>query len=123
MRFILIILLSLSMQAGAACIEKLVKSEHVVCVKQAKEFADINSLLCANNNRDFSAQYQTYLNHKVDWSKAFEKWKVATSSSEKDYQKTKMDSIQRDWRLFGYRDEVDLALAVLDSLASVCARK
>lgn len=111
------------MQAGAACIDKLVKAEHVACVKQAKEFADINSLLCANNNRDFSAQYQTYLNHKVDWTKAFEKWKVATSSSEKDYLKSTMDSIQRDWRLFGYRNEVDLAMAVLDSLASVCARK
>lgn len=111
------------MQANAACIEKIVKLEQLNCVKTAKEFSEFNSFLCANNNRDFSAQYQTYLKHQKDWTDTFDKFKVAASQSEKQYLKLKLDSIQRDWRIYGYRNEVEYMMALVNSAEHQCRAK
>lgn len=124
MRASLFILLIFQVQANGACIDQLVKPEQLACVQASKNFAQINSLLCANNNRDFSAKYQTYLKHKNDWNETFEKWKaLPTGASEKMALKMRLDSIQRDWRIYGFRDEVEYAQALIDVAGRQCPPK
>lgn len=108
-----------------ASLERTIPSlEQLACGSANPQFEGASSVLCSPDLGEASAKYQTYLGYKAEHAKAWSEFQAAYNTPFRSAALIAVTKIERDWKLFGYREEVAAALGTLIQLSSVsgCVR-
>lgn len=76
--------------------------------------------LCNGEQSNISSEYGTYFSYEIDFNEAFKAYQSATDLSAKMAAQSKMNEIEQNWLLFGFRAETDEALNLVYSGESSC---
>ena len=97
-------------------------AKQIECIDQNQEVQVSLIGLCSADQRDFSAKYQAYRSYEIPFDETFQKFQTATDNSVKVRLQMKMRTIERDWRIFGFKDEINRFLAPIESAIFKCEK-
>ncbi len=98
-------------------------TEQSKCMKSNNYFIEGLSILCTKNGKDLSNSFVKYQSFEKQYSAAQVQFK---SSNDVNIQQEAMEDmllVERDWSLFGSRDQVDAVMDILDVTRYNCTRK
>ena len=97
------------------CISKIAKfnswepviASQLNCMAKEFEFHQSIVALCSPDHSDISAHYQKYIDHKMAYAAAFEKFRSATDLAARNLALLDLQVAEQDWNGAGFRSEID----------------
>lgn len=122
---------ALATPGGDACFNKVapikkweaLTSEQSKCMKTNNYFIEALSILCTKNGKDLSIALTKYQSFEKQYIALQTQFKTSNDPAAQQDALSDMQFLERDWTLFGYRDQVDAAMDILDVTRYNCIKK